>query len=295
MRKSILILMLILLSCGLFASAYNFHTEEQQRENFEKLIEGKFSFRDSLMSFKVDFDKDYYDVGDEINVTVHIKLNPKYNPRNMKFVVLNSLKYRLLEKYGFLHSGKKTDNIDITDLREQYIEELESGNLKYDDFYYVKSSDDKCILSNNNPEANFNVSFTITRKIDESVFANKKYSIGTFPIYIRGFDYLPKDIYNPNAYKNRMIYVYPKLKSSSTNKVDINETPIEKIYRLDREKQKYNKTKSESKIELEEIEERNVGTILADGTTYVKVDGNNFPISFSDGSLTYEHPTIWYC
>jgi len=275
MRKSILILMLILLSCGLFASAYNFHTEEQQRENFEKLIEGKFSFRDSLMSFKVDFDKDYYDVGDEINVTVHIKLNPKYNPRNMKFVVLNSLKYRLLEKYGFLHSGKKTDNIDITDLREQYIEELESGNLKYDDFYYVNNSDDECILSNNNPEANFKVCFTITRKIDECIFANRKYSIGTFPIYIRGFDYVPKDVYNPSAYKNRMIYVRPKLYPSALNEVDINETPDERTRRIFREKRKFNnRLKEESKIELEGIDERNVGTILA------------------DGSLTYEHPTI---
>ena len=120
---------------------------------------------DSLLQSTIVFSQEDYDVGDVIDIAIHLELNTSKNTENLKFAITDykNNKFYVLKK-GYFETITQND---IENNRNRII--LEDIPLKF------LESDPDLVLSNDQPKGIYHIKFKLSRKTIGIIAYGKNY------------------------------------------------------------------------------------------------------------------------
>ena len=123
------------------------------------------TYHDSLLQSTIVFSQEDYDVGDVIDIAIHLEVNTVKNTENLKFAITDykNNKFYILKK-GYFETITKND---IDDNRNRVV--LEDIPLKFIE------SDPDLVLSNDQPISIYHIKFKLSRKTIGIIAHGKNY------------------------------------------------------------------------------------------------------------------------
>jgi hypothetical protein len=162
MKKIITLLLTIIIAGALYATIPDIATGFKNGLKLDK------SYYDGLLTAYVEFSQEEYDVGDIIDVTIHLEVNTAQNTEDLKFAVTdykNKALYAVYQQYDQITKGV------IESQKKEFAQSTATCK-------FIKCDPD-LILSNENPTGDYHITFKLTKKCRVLYFLDKPY-----PFYV---------------------------------------------------------------------------------------------------------------
>jgi hypothetical protein len=149
--KKILFLTLLFAGVILYADV---PTAEVLSQKFQQRLKSEQILFDGLVSSKIIFSKEEYNVGDTIDITVQVKVNIEKNIENLNFAITD---FKNTQYYAFPRYFPHITKEGIDSMHNKLI--TEDALLKFIE------SDSDLIVNNDNPTGTYHLKFKLTRKV----------------------------------------------------------------------------------------------------------------------------------
>ena len=170
MKKIITLLITIIIAGALYATIPDIATGFKNGLKLDK------SYYDGLLTAYVEFSQEEYDVGDIIDVTIHLEVNTAQNTEDLKFAVTdykNKALYALYQQYDQITKGV---------IESQKKEFAQSTAI----CKFIKCDPD-LILSNENPTGDYHITFKLTKKCRVLYFLDEPYPFYVESLRLKAF------------------------------------------------------------------------------------------------------------
>ena len=281
MTKLFIVLILALFSVNVvYADVMNRDTVE---EVIKKKLSLEKSYFDDILSIRIEFSQEDYQVGDIIDIVIHFEINKEKNGANYQFAIQDY-------KNKFLSSNckKHRDQITKRDIVRRNKVVLRDTLCKFIE------CDSDLILNNEQSEGTYHIKFKLTGKSFGTPFFNKKYpyifvslSMNEF-IYSEDHKYI-SDYFGTIDYPGgfRHLNIPIKLNNESFKKKSISTKPeIKGLPKALPERKNPKRSELDSSIEPRTLS-RETDIVLSGEVTYCGIGFDPYEIDDYDNNLGF--------